>query len=159
MTSSKLTALTVVNLMLLRRFVRCRDTINTRTNVTPQEIRTFFRNWKNNTYKKSLPTAAASSTSIGAASSPATQRALNDAIRGLVVLEGDLSPKDLFFREQPQEYSRAYQEIKATVPTGTHACVISQKAKKRAWDHADQEYWGQRKRKLELDVVRCVYAP
>ncbi|TEB37187.1 hypothetical protein FA13DRAFT_1786379 [Coprinellus micaceus] len=120
--------------------------------VVEKEIRTFFRNWKNNTYKKSLPNTAAS-TSPSTVSSPATQRALSDAIRGLVILEGDLSPKDLFFREKPQEYSRAYQEVKATVPKGTHACVISQKAKKRAWEDADQEHWAQRKRGMELDVA------
>ncbi|TEB31107.1 hypothetical protein FA13DRAFT_1629681 [Coprinellus micaceus] len=114
------------------------------------DIRTFFRNWKNNTYKKSLP----STITITSTLSPGLAVALNDALRGLVIFDPDLSPKDLMFREKPELYQKAYKEIKGELPTDTPTVVIAQKARKRAWESVDQEEWAQRKRALELDTTQ-----
>ncbi|KAJ3504659.1 hypothetical protein NMY22_g17848 [Coprinellus aureogranulatus] len=115
------------------------------------DIRTFFRNWKNNTYKKRLGTTSSSRV---ATPTTLTTRAMDDAIRGLVILDGDLSARDLYLRERPEEYSRAVKAVKSEMPQGSPACAIAQKAMKRAWDTADHELWEKRKRELELDVKR-----
>ena len=58
------------------------------------------------------------------------------------------------FRQQPGLYKKAYQEIKAELSADTPTVVIAQKARKRAWESADQEEWERQKRTMELDTPR-----
>lgn len=116
-----------------------------------QEICTFYRNFKNNSYKKKLPAAVRSPSLECSPPSKLAITALKDTIRGLVVLESDLSARDIFFREGDADYRKVYKQVKSELPRDTQAVVITQKARKRAWNEADQEHWERRKAQLELD--------
>ncbi|KAF6748305.1 hypothetical protein DFP72DRAFT_1074377 [Ephemerocybe angulata] len=118
-----------------------------------KDIRDYFRNYKNNSYKKKLSVAGSTSTAPGYKHSKSpVESKLHDALRGLVILEPELSPKELFFLEAPGELRKAYDALKTELPRDTKPCTISVKARKRAWNEADQESWAKRKHSLELDV-------
>lgn len=117
-----------------------------------QDIKAFFRNWKNNNYKKTLNQGTTGGHSSSLHASASTAQFITDAARGFIILQGDLTPKELFLHEQPDDYLKAYKDLKSKLPHGTPSVVIAQKARKQAWDTADQEYWAERKRMLELDT-------
>jgi hypothetical protein len=125
-----------------------------------QDILTFLRNYKNNNFKKKLPTTSQSPSSLSASSSTTTatsvSHALEDAIRGLVVLESDLTPRDLFFLQHPDGYTKALAEIKMKMPPGTASVALVQKARKWVWEVADKQMWERRKQSLEQDAHRQV---
>ncbi|KAJ2912499.1 hypothetical protein MD484_g7919, partial [Candolleomyces efflorescens] len=116
-----------------------------------KEICTYYRNFKNNNYKKKLTATTHSHPSESSPPSKLAITALKDTIRGLVVLESDLSARDIFFREADSDYRKVYKQVKSELPPETPAVVITQKAPKRAWNEADQELWETRKAQLELD--------
>ncbi|KAF6746403.1 hypothetical protein DFP72DRAFT_855455 [Ephemerocybe angulata] len=119
-----------------------------------KDIRDYFRNYKNNSYKKKLSASVLASTAPPHKHSKSpVESKLHDALRGLVILEPELSPKELFFLEAPSELRKAYDVLKSELPADTKPCTISVKARKRAWNEADQESWAKRKHSLELDVA------
>ncbi|EAU81750.1 hypothetical protein CC1G_12131 [Coprinopsis cinerea okayama7 len=128
---------------------------------TENDIFQFFRNWKNNKYKKELLASgrlnrnAHSSTGPSTTPSPGSpsrvDTSMKDAMRGLLLMEGDLPVKEFFFLNNPQALQKAKDAVKKELPDASNIVVV-QKARKRAWGDADQSFWAKRKRDIENDV-------
>ncbi|EAU82119.1 hypothetical protein CC1G_09578 [Coprinopsis cinerea okayama7 len=115
------------------------------------DIRTFFRNWKNASYRPRNAEAQPIS------SSPRRRlnvdRALEEAIQAVLILKHDLSTRDFFLLSDPDAYQKEYNAQKAAHPKGTPTCTISMRARKAAWANADQSYWEKKKNEMAMDVV------
>ncbi|KAF9030928.1 hypothetical protein BJ165DRAFT_871375 [Panaeolus papilionaceus] len=129
-----------------------------------QTIRTYFRNWKNHQYKHALQ---------GQSTFPHITQTLpqnennktydrlpkkvlasvKDAMRALVVLDGDITPQQLFYLQEPEHHEKIYKDMRED-PLNKDVLPwnLGQKAKVKAWANADQDDWARRKKELMLDV-------
>ncbi|TEB19231.1 hypothetical protein FA13DRAFT_1583509, partial [Coprinellus micaceus] len=119
------------------------------------DIHNYFKNYKNYTYKKSIPsTAPCSSPTPTHRTATLKGRRLADALRGFIVLQTDLTAKDVFFREAADEMDATAAKVKAMSAPGTLPCTITSKARKLAWATTDKDKWAHRKTELEQNTQR-----
>ncbi|PPR06841.1 hypothetical protein CVT24_011332 [Panaeolus cyanescens] len=125
------------------------------------QISTYFRNWKNNNYKHNIAPvlmgtkpAPIHSTNSDACHIPkAVLTSMNNAMRGLVVLDCDMTPKQLFYLQEPQHYTKKYHALRDRPENKNQLpCTISQWARTQAWNETDQDYWAKKKQDLEQDA-------